>query len=142
MPAFGTLRSVNKKPQMGASAKSINESQKSINKIANTVVAKMKIYPPKEAGQKYRRTGNLSRSWRTTRGFTGGDHYQINIVNDVTGKDGPYAGAVQGVHSGSIGTRQSLYFESRGWSSIEDVLNEEYQKNLPEIRRSFRRRAP
>lgn len=142
MAAFATFRSLNKKPIFGTSIKSIKETEKATNELANRVVARMKKYPPRTEDQKYRRTGNLSRGWRTSRGYSGGNHYQIKIVNNVQGQDGPYAGPVQGVHSGALGTRQSLYFANRGWESIEDVLNEEFQKTLPEIQRSFRRRAP
>lgn len=140
MPGIATFRAINKKPHIGASSASIKDVEKAINRFANSVVAEAKKYPPKAPDQKYRRTGNLSRAWRTTRGYSSGDFYTLKIVNDVEGEDGPYASRVQGLITASMGKRQYLIFASRGWRSIETIMDEEFSKVLPEIRKSFKLR--
>jgi len=39
------------------------ESADSVNKVAQIIKTEMTNYPPERPGQRYRRTGNLGRSW-------------------------------------------------------------------------------
>ena len=149
MPPVLKLTSIKPPHDILESARSIKRTEASLNAFATAVSREMKKYPPKinTNYSSYKRTGNLSRSWRSERGLGFSGFYMISVFNDAvgttkstrrgkrrTGGGQPYfyARDVQGTHAD-----QTPEFRFRGWSSIEDVVAREWDKALPEIQNGF-----
>lgn len=91
-----------------------------LDEISDNVIDRMKMYPPKLPGQKYKRTGRFKRSWKKKK-MPGG----FQIVNLAAKKGRKYSGYVVG---DSVGKGQAKIHQGR-WKNFYEVL-ESYMKYL------------
>lgn len=91
-----------------------------LEEITDNVIDRMKVYPPKLIGQKYKRTGRLKRSWKKKK-MPGG----FQIVNLAARKGRKYSGYVVG---DSLGKGQAKIHQDR-WKNFYEML-ESYMKYL------------
>ena len=100
---------------------------------AGTVQVMKDSYPAQKATT-YRRTGGLGRGWSYRGPRRAGNNIEVRVGNDR--KHAPF---VQGLKTlGKSDQQQIDPFPSYGWSSLEDIMNEQLQEHKPKILAALR----
>lgn len=90
-----------------------------IYRTVQSIVRRIKTYPPERPGQRYIRTGTLGAGWMITPNATG----------YTTSNNTPYTKYVVG---NAYGLEQAWMHQNR-WSLLRDVQEEEVAKLPPEV---------
>ncbi|MEA1998244.1 MAG: hypothetical protein U9N61_02810 [Euryarchaeota archaeon] len=105
--------------------------RKQIRDTLNTIIKRMKVYPPEPFGSTYERTFKLKRNWKIKRlGNTG-----YRILNRARFKGKSYVKYVVG---GATGEGQAWMHKGR-WVVFRDIVDKHFEKLPDKVDKSVRR---
>lgn len=97
-------------------------------KFAVAVIGRQTLYPPKPARIKRRRTGDYGRRWT----MKGPQAFKAGLMIQA-GSNLEYAARVGGLKKGPKKYRQSKAMPPIGWTSVEEVGQDEWKKTRPAV---------